>query len=253
MITKAYIHEYGHHKMEPEQLDVKTVLESRGVDCELFTTKRLNRNQLKLNASTLVVGDHPTLEAVFKRIGYQDDKNSYPLSLRPCLKREIWESTVGKLWAESQHSDLRPIFIKPKDKAKLFTGFVCHSNTDLYPLDSISKHTRLYCSAVVEWLSEYRVFVNEDEIVGIEHYKGDSALKIDLNVVEDAVKNFKKSAEKTAAYGIDFGLLKNGETALIEWNDGFALGSYGLDKIIYTDLILTRWNEILQDSLVFKK
>jgi hypothetical protein len=40
--------------------------------------------------------------------------------------------------------------------------------------------------------------------------------------------------------------LDDGNTALIEWNDGFALGSYGLEKEIYTELILTRWEEILK-------
>ena len=49
------------------------------------------------------------------------------------------------------------------------------------------------------------------------------------------------------AYGIDFGILKNGDTALIEWNDGFALGAYELDKEVYTDLILSRWKEIMKE------
>ena len=46
----------------------------------------------------------------------------------------------------------------------------------------------------------------------------------------------------------DFGLLTSGETALVEWNDAFALGSYDLDPQLYTDLILTRWEELIRTA-----
>jgi hypothetical protein len=35
--------------------------------------------------------------------------------------------------------------------------------------------------------------------------------------------------------------------ALVEWNDGFSLGSYGLEGGLYTDLILARWCELTED------
>jgi len=44
-----------------------------------------------------------------------------------------------------------------------------------------------------------------------------------MNVVENAINYFENFNEKTAGYGIDFGILKNGETALLECNDGFTL------------------------------
>ena len=52
------------------------------------------------------------------------------------------------------------------------------------------------------------------------------------------------SGESTAGYGVDFGVLSMGETALVEWNDGFSLGAYGLDKALYTELTVARWNEL---------
>ncbi|WP_228409320.1 hypothetical protein, partial [Chryseobacterium sp. HMWF001] len=69
MITKAYIQEYGNGKTEPEFLEVKTVLESRGIDCEFFTIKRLQRNQIQINQETLIVGDHSTMLSVFRKMG----------------------------------------------------------------------------------------------------------------------------------------------------------------------------------------
>ena len=44
--------------------------------------------------------------------------------------------------------------------------------------------------------------------------------------------------------GVDFGLLDRGVTALVEWNNGFALGSHGLYISIYTELIIAQWYEL---------
>lgn len=253
MITKAYIHEYGNGKLEPEHFDVKSTLESRGIVCELFTTKRLSRNQLNIDNSTLVVGDNPTIQTIFKKLAYNNDNDSYPECLGPFLKRPVWQSSVGELLKRSESSELYNLFIKPRNKAKLFTGFVVNSSQELQWLNGISKHTELYCSSVVEWQSEYRIFVNKSAIVGIKNYRGDADVNLDMQEVENAITAFENSPNKTMSYGVDFGVLKNGDTALVEWNDGFALGSYGLDKEIYTDLIIARWEEVLRKSFASKK
>ena len=73
-----------------------------------------------------------------------------------------------------------------------------------------------------------------------------------MTEVKSAIAEFELSSDRTDGYGIDFGVLANGEIALVEWNDGFALGSYGLDGNIYTDLILSRWEEILKETFATK-
>lgn len=246
MIKRAYIHEYGSNKLEPEHRDVIEVLKERGIPYELFTNKRLSRNQLQLNNETLVVGDNPTIITALKRIGYHFTNDSYPKSLAKYLGRQVWETTIRKLSSQTSFQAASGFFVKPKSKSKLFTGFIVQSDHDLFQLERFSKDTDLYCSTLVNWISEYRVFVNHSQIVGTKLYAGDEGLKLDMNIVEKAVTDFENSLEKTAGYGIDFGILDNGETSLIEWNDGFALGSYGLDKEIYTDLLIARWEEILR-------
>lgn len=248
MILKAYIHEYGNGKIEPEHLDIKQTLETKGIECQLFTTKRLMRNQIVVDKQTLVVGDNPTMLTVFKRLGINWINDSYPESVRKYLNRNVWESSIRKLLLKSHGNDVVNVFVKPKSKAKLFTGFIINSSTDLCRLEGFAKDTDLYCSSVVNWISEYRVFVIKSKIVGVKNYDGDESLKLDMEVVKNAINDLEKSNQRTDAYGIDFGILDDGTTALIEWNDGFALGSYGLEKEIYTELILTRWNEILKNN-----
>jgi hypothetical protein len=68
-----------------------------------------------------------------------------------------------------------------------------------------------------------------------------------LNEAEtlSAIDILERSGNSNSAYGIDFGVLAQEDTALIELNDGFSLGSYGLDRSIYADLILARWTELM--------
>jgi hypothetical protein len=242
MIKRAYIYEYGNGELDSEHKDVVEVLKARGIEYELFTSKKLSRNQLKLDDSTFVAGDVPTIRTVLKIIGVNVIHDTYPKSLEKYLGRQVWSTTIRNLLYQENTFG---IFVKPRSKAKLFTGFTVNSYHDLLQLERYSKKTDIYCSTLVHWLSEYRVFVNNSEIVGIKLYSGDETLKLDMSIVEKAVKDFENSPERTAAYGIDFGVLDSGQTTLIEWNDGFALGSYGLDKEIYTDLLIARWEEIL--------
>ncbi|WP_238996654.1 ATP-grasp domain-containing protein [Paenibacillus pinistramenti] len=45
-------------------------------------------------------------------------------------------------------------------------------------------------------------------------------------------------------YAVDIGLTDKGETLLIEVNDGYALGQYGLNTLDYAKLLSARWSEL---------
>jgi len=248
MISHAYIQEYGNGKMEPEHQSLLHELKKRNVQTELFTAKRLQRNQLNLNEQTLVVGDHPTIRSVFKRLGINYSLTSYPKSLWPFMQRKIWETTAKTLFERSMVCEPGPIFIKPKYQAKLFTGFLAHTSQDLFILNQVPKDTVLYCSTPVEWAAEFRLFVHKGQIIGIKNYNGNPNLAVDSNTVQAAINAFSIAHPEITACSFDFGLLTSGETALVEWNDAFALGSYDLDPQLYTDLIITRWEELIRTA-----
>jgi hypothetical protein len=42
-------------------------------------------------------------------------------------------------------------------------------------------------------------------------------------------------------------VLATGKTAPIVWNDGYALGSYSLDKELYTEMIMNRWKQLTKN------
>ena len=90
--------------------------------------------------------------------------------------------------------------------------------------------------------------MHEADIVSIDHYDGDAAVALDRVVVTQAVADYRQSGEAPAAYGIDFGVLESGETALIEANEGYALGAYGISGAAYTEMMFARWAQLLASS-----
>ncbi|PTL80466.1 ATP-grasp domain-containing protein [Vitiosangium sp. GDMCC 1.1324] len=245
MIRRAFIQELGSGRMEPEMRDLLAGLQERGIPAELFTARRIERRQLPLDRETLVAGDVPSVLGALAQLGIEPPPtNDYPRSLEPFLHRRFWTSTVRELTAAVENGSGPPVFAKPLGRKKRFTGHVFGGYDDLLFLRRASLSTPILCSEVVRWLSEYRVFVIQGRIVGIQHYAGDPALRVDETRVEQAVRLMEDAGEGTSAYGVDFGVLEDGQTALVEWNDGFALGSYGLDRALYTELTLTRWAEL---------
>ncbi len=246
MIERAYIQERGNGQLEPETESLARELAARGLPVELFTAKRISRRSLPLTRHTLVAGDIPVVYGALKQIGVEPPAtNDYPASLEPFLRRRMWRSTVGRARDLLYGCGSQPFFAKPADRMKRFTGRVFESPEDARAIASVSGGTAVVCSEVVEWVSEHRVYVVKGEIVGMRHYSGDPTARLDGDSVRTAVALFTESGDAPAGYGIDFGLLASGETALVEVNDGFSLGSYGLASGLYMDLIVARWEELM--------
>jgi hypothetical protein len=87
------------------------------------------------------------------------------------------------------------------------------------------------------------------KIVSIDPYSGDQGVRLDLVALDSALAAYRGSGEAPSAYGIDFGVLTSGETALVEANDGYALGAYQISGRDYTDLLFTRWAELLSRAI----
>jgi hypothetical protein len=153
---------------------------------------------------------------------------------------------VKSVVAQLQEERGLPFFVKPMGRRKRFPGRVVESWGDLTVLAGAADATPVLCSEVVRWLSEFRAFVVHGSIVGVRHYAGDPAQIPEQTVIEEAVACFEASGEAMAGYAADFGVLESGATALIEINDGFALGAYGLDDAAYTNLIVARWCELME-------
>jgi len=246
MFTRAFLEELGNGRLKHEEMLLRPEFEKRAIPVTLYTAKRIQRRQLPLTADTFISGDMDAMHGAMRQLKIEvPPPNDYPKSLGSFLHRKIWSSTLGALEYEIVEDDGRPVFAKPADRRKSFTGRIFASRQDFGDIGPVSRRQSVWCSEVVVWRSEYRVYVIGDEIVGIDFYAGDRAVPLRKEVLEAAVRAFRASGEAPAAYGIDFGVLATGETALIEANDGYALGAYEIAAPAYADLLITRWKELV--------
>ncbi|MCO7226180.1 ATP-grasp domain-containing protein [Pleionea sp. CnH1-48] len=164
MINKAYIQTKGNNKFRHEEQLVVSELGVRGISFDVFTEKRINRRNLPLDINTLVVGDMNCIYGALKQLNIEiPEANTYPKSLRKYLYRDVFESTIGDLEYHLRNGT-GPLFAKPANKQKVFTGRVFETEQDLYYIQGISRRQKVYCTKPVNFISEFRVYIVDSEI-----------------------------------------------------------------------------------------
>lgn len=247
MFKCAYLQLHGPRQYRHEEALVLQECQRLGIEVVPYFAKLVQRRQLPIDRECFIYGDMDAMHGAMKQLGIEiPTPNDFPSSLEPFFRRRIWRSSVAAL--ESALHDEREIFEKPAGRRKHFTGRVFSgcAPADLYFLLTVSRQEPLWCSEVVHWESEFRVYVVGSEVVAINHYAGDPARTLSQETLAQAIDAFTASGEAPAAYGIDFGVLESGETALVEANDGYAIGAYSIAAEPYTRLLFTRWNQLRQ-------
>ena len=109
-----------------------------------------------------------------------------------------------------------------------------------------SSATPVWCSDVIEMVSEYRAFVRHGEIVGVQYYDGEPGETPASNGVQGILDELRGSLPAGCALDVAVGW--DGRVVLVEANDGFSLGRYGFDSGLYVDLLHARWTELVRPS-----
>ena len=143
-------------------------------------------------------------------------------------------------------------FIKPIE-IKLFTGFVVDSLT-IQSLNSFPDELNVMVYSVFSdpILSEWRCYVHNGHIVDARNYSGDFTITPNFTWVDKTiVKSFCKENKFPCAYTVDVAVLDDMKqdsdyTEVIEFNDGWALGAYGIDNTLYYRMLKDRYFEIIK-------
>lgn len=250
MITTAFLQYSGKGPMRHEESLLAEGLRRRGIPVQHYTIKRIHRRQLALGSDTFIAGDMDAMHGAMRQLHIPvPEPDDYPACLGEFLRRRVWTSTLGEIERLLEIGSAPAMFVKPADRRKNFTGTVCYSERDIAALGNVSRRQRVRCSEVVSWTAEFRVYVLDHQVVAIDHYEGDPAISLDRSTVEAAVAAYHRSGTAPSAYGIDFGVLASGETALVEANDGYALGAYDIGADEYTALLMRRWTELLNSAM----
>lgn len=207
-----------------------------------FYKKHFIQNRFSITKDDFIAGVIPVMFLAMKKLDIEYKHDDYPERLRKYLHRRIWETKLGYIKEQVFNGYLaNPIFIKPKDKLKKFTGFLLNSRDDWFLTDGAADGTNIICSEPVKWVTEYRIPVINKIPRDYCNYFGNPDIQVDKSTVQNMIDDWTDSPK---AYCLDAGVLDTGETALIEINDAFSCSSYSMSVETYGDLLATRWNEL---------
>lgn len=210
---------------------------------QFFDSASLSGESNTFEDCSLIVGSVEALVCAFEVLSIPiPTADYYPLQLNEYLYRQVWMGSPADVLARMSHG--MPVFAKSNAWKKL-TGQVFDSGTGADLLAALPVDEKLWLSEPVSWLSEYRVYVTNHHITAVCFYTGDDTVLPDLKVIEKAVAIMEASGAPDA-YAIDWGVLSDGATALVEMGDGWAMGAYkGISPRQYFDFLTARWIQLL--------
>jgi hypothetical protein len=202
------------------------------------------------NSSALVHGWVKTVKDALVLRGIEPPEPiDYPEELSNFLGRDVKKTTLREMHDRFVASELlpggsTPVFVKPVEH-KLFTGHTVERFSHLAETSDLPRDTSVWVSSVVDFVSEYRCFVHGGSLVDIRRYFGDAWTLPDKKTVIAMIRAYENAP---AFYGLDVGVTRGGETLLVEVNDGWALGHYGMSPLAYTEGVVARWEEMTRDA-----
>lgn len=197
-------------------------------------------SEIKQLTSEDIVVDYITeTRALLKMMGLNVPVYDYPIELTEFYVRNIYEGVLGEIvnipdnWGK---------FIKPKAGSKVFTGRVVNGTHDLIGI-GLPFDYPIWISEVVEFIAEWRCFVLDGQVLDVRPYTGDYHAHFDASVIDEAISCRK---DTPIAYGLDIGVTRDGRTLVVEVNDGYALGNYGLSPLNSINFHKARWKEMVK-------
>lgn len=196
------------------------------------------KEKIHYKKGDIVVGCIQTVKYITDRLNVSLPDLYIPPGLEPYAGRTITKTTIGDIRSRKKEK----LFIKPI-RAKEFPAQVIDEKFPLmtYCGQTLEDYQECWVSNVVNFISEYRIFFRNGQIVGCKHYWGDYRISLDWSVVDECVT---KIQNHYAGWCIDFGVVDTGKTLVIESNDGYSIGNYGLDGKDYAELLRDRWLEL---------
>ena len=206
--------------------------EELGIDAIPFE----NGDVIPTSPYCIIVGCVEVCEKWLERAGFP---------IPPPIPLELFNDRTGRSVVTRHMDDIPtllnngPVFIKPATRTKAFTGFVV---TDLLSLQTWTEgyNGDVLVQPVMDIVSEYRMYISNDKIIDVKHYAGDPLIFPSSDFLRATYKDAIRQLSYHS-YTLDFGVLDTGETILIEANDGWAIGNYGLHPKEYYLFVRNRW------------
>ncbi len=217
-----------------------------GAEMLNYRTKPFNRVDLlsgKIKPSSgIIVASIDGVRMLFGLHNIKVPSIDYPdfLFKNSLIDRTISISTINNFIGNYSE----PKFVKPKS-VKLFDGCVIRNESQFSYLNRFDGDTEIYVSDTMpKILSEHRIYVHENRVVYGCSYSGDFRLSPDYDLADRIVEAGK--GEMPIAYTIDLAVCEDGVSRIIELNDFYSIGSYGMEACLYARMLEDRWDQIVE-------
>lgn len=127
-------------------------------------------------------------------------------------------------------------FVKSNTKIKGFKEVITLNKTGKLPLPADYYQVSQFISIDSEW----RVFVYEGKIVGLQNYSGEFTKFPWIQVITSMITAFENSGKAPVAYTLDVGV-NDYHTFVIEVHDFFSCGLYGFADYAKLPNMLNKW------------
>ena len=241
VVEKAYVRFNGNLPSNQNAYAAADGFDQLGVHIVPFRSSE-ELSDLPISHSTIVCGNIGDVWSALNRMNIPiPPALDYPPHLEWLMGRKFDFVPLG--FVRSMNPGTK-VFVKPV-KQKLFTGFVWDDEDPRCRLSVawLPDETPCIASQVVDFVSEWRAFIKHNTIIGVKHYKGDWSMSPSSDKLGVAVAT--GSSMTPVSYALDLGVTADGTTLLVEANEGYALGCYGLASIVYARFLEARWEQLV--------
>jgi hypothetical protein len=177
------------------------------------------------------------------------DVNIQPRNLPECLfnyakrvVKNVYPSSVYNkkpLFAKSNH------FIKDESNGK---------NYDYEIRDYFDNKYTVQISELLigdkEIVSEYRCFIHNQKLSGLQNYSGDFTVFPDVNIIKEMIDVLSAYIPYLREYTLDVAVLKDESTVPIEVHDFFSCGTYGFSDLNILPYMFFRSYKLIEKQIL---
>lgn len=239
-------------KMEvPHSINIANAMYGfRELGAEIIPYRTIDEIYDKVEREDIVLDYIAQCNKIFDKFEVVPRVPDYPPVLKRFLGRNVWMDTINNI-SKDESKWSAGYFVKPV-KSKAFTGKVIRDTKDLMGCGSCYEDYEVMVSEPLDIMAEWCCFILYDKIIDVRPYGSISTLNYtgclyayDSDVLQEMLQAFVSWDKRPMACSMDICYTKDGRTLLVEVNDAYALGCYGLPGILYAKLISARWSQLL--------
>jgi len=246
---KVYIQRHGNTFQFDGAYAAYEGADRRGMEVILFD----DIMEVPARREVMVIGSIDNTKVFFQRLGMKiPNAINLPESIMPYIHRKIEYMTRDEFFERT----VCPIFVKPAFEVKMGmghsgSGVIKNESNKRLVMSDFKENIMLLTSEVVNMVSEYRVYVSKlHGILGMKHYQGDEFIYPDNSYIRSIVDILMNDETLPASFSVDFAVIEPENnfryTEVIECQDAWSIGSYGLDGEVYFNFLLERWKQLMK-------